>query len=166
MTEPWPTELRLDKEKRILTVSYDDGQSFALPAELLRVLSPSAEVQGHSPSERKTVAGKKNVAVLELHPVGNYAVRIGFEAMIETPQNVIDTLQAIFNEPLKGKSGYHQLLFENIALLATRAKAIPDVIPLWYGEGDLPTPGFICDAAQMLLAANAFHVDLVDILRA
>jgi DUF971 family protein len=78
MTEPWPTELRLDKEKRVLTVSYDDGQSFALPAELLRVLSPSAEVQGHSPDQRVTVAGKKNVGIARIEPVGNYAVRIVF----------------------------------------------------------------------------------------
>jgi DUF971 family protein len=78
MTEPWPTELRLDEEKRILTVSYDDGQSFALPAELLRVLSPSAEVQGHSPDQRITVPGKKNVGIARIEPVGNYAVRIVF----------------------------------------------------------------------------------------
>jgi DUF971 family protein len=78
MTEPWPTELKLDKEKRILTVSYDDGQSFALPAELLRVLSPSAEVQGHSPDQRITVPGKKNVGIARIEPVGNYAVRIVF----------------------------------------------------------------------------------------
>jgi len=78
MTELWPTELRLDKEKRILTVSYDDGQSFALPAELLRVLSPSAEVQGHSPDQRITVPGKKNVGIARIEPVGNYAVRIVF----------------------------------------------------------------------------------------
>ena len=62
MAGPWPTELRLDKDKRVLTVSFDDGQSFALPAELLRVLSPSAEVQGHSEEQRVTVAGKKAVA--------------------------------------------------------------------------------------------------------
>jgi DUF971 family protein len=75
----WPTELKLDKEKRVLTVSFDDGQSFALPAEMLRVLSPSAEVQGHSPEQRVTVPGKKNVHILRLEPVGNYAVRIIFD---------------------------------------------------------------------------------------
>jgi DUF971 family protein len=78
MAEPWPTELRLDRDKRVLTVSFDDGQSFALPAELLRVLSPSAEVQGHSPEQRVTVAGKRNVAIARIEPVGNYAVRIVF----------------------------------------------------------------------------------------
>jgi DUF971 family protein len=78
MAEPWPTELSLDKDKRILTVSFDDGKSFTIPAELLRVLSPSAEVQGHSPEQRVTVAGKRNVGIARLEPVGNYAVRIVF----------------------------------------------------------------------------------------
>lgn len=79
MTEPWPTELKLDKDKRLLTVGFDDGASFELPAEMLRVLSPSAEVQGHSPDQRVTVPGKKSVSILRLEPVGNYAVRIVFD---------------------------------------------------------------------------------------
>jgi DUF971 family protein len=79
MADPWPTELRLDKDKRVLTVTFDDGQSFALPAELLRVLSPSAEVQGHSEDQRVTVAGKKNVGIARVEPVGNYAARIVFD---------------------------------------------------------------------------------------
>ncbi|MGH6831962.1 MAG: gamma-butyrobetaine hydroxylase-like domain-containing protein [Methyloceanibacter sp.] len=79
MDDAWPTELRLDKDKRVLSVTFDDGRSFALPAELLRVLSPSAEVQGHSPEQRVTVGGKKNVSIVRLEPVGNYAVRIVFD---------------------------------------------------------------------------------------
>lgn len=79
VTESWPTELKLDAEKRVLAVSFDDGQSFALPAELLRVTSPSAEVQGHSPDQRVTVPGKKDVRIVKLEPVGNYAVRITFD---------------------------------------------------------------------------------------
>jgi len=78
-TDPWPTEIKLDKEQRAITVTFDDGASFALPAELLRVLSPSAEVQGHSPAERVTVPGKKAVRILRLEPVGNYAARIVFD---------------------------------------------------------------------------------------
>jgi DUF971 family protein len=74
-----PTELKVDKDKRVLTVTFDDGRSFMLPAELLRVLSPSAEVQGHSPEQRVTVGGKKNVGIVRLEPVGNYAVRIVFD---------------------------------------------------------------------------------------
>jgi DUF971 family protein len=76
--EPWPTELKVDKDRVLLTVSFDDGASFSLPAELLRVISPSAEVQGHSPSERVTVPGKKSVRILRIEPVGNYAARIVF----------------------------------------------------------------------------------------
>ena len=65
-------------------MSFDDGQSFALPAEYLRVRSPSAEVQGHSPAERRTVAGKRDVEITEVHPVGNYAVRIVFDDLHAT----------------------------------------------------------------------------------
>ena len=80
----WPTELRLAKDRKVLTVAFDGGDSFALPAEYLRVKSPSAEVQGHSPDERKTVPGKRNVMILEVNPVGNYAVRLVFDDMHST----------------------------------------------------------------------------------
>ncbi len=73
-----PTEIRLHKDRKALTVTFDTGESFALPAEYLRVKSPSAEVQGHSPSERKTVPGKRYVEILEVQPVGNYAVQLTF----------------------------------------------------------------------------------------
>jgi Uncharacterized protein conserved in bacteria len=81
---PWPTELRLHKARKTLTVTFDNGQSFDLAAEYLRVKSPSAEVQGHSPDERKTVPGKKNVEIMEVQPVGNYAVRLVFDDMHST----------------------------------------------------------------------------------
>jgi DUF971 family protein len=84
MTNPWPTELRLRKDRRALTVTFDGGESFDLAAEYLRVRSPSAEVQGHSPSERRTVSGKQDVQILELLPVGNYAVRLVFDDMHST----------------------------------------------------------------------------------
>lgn len=80
----WPTEIRLAKDKRTLHVTFDDGSAFALPAELLRVISPSAEVQGHSEAERKTVGGKRNVMILTVDAVGNYAIRIGFDDMHST----------------------------------------------------------------------------------
>ena len=79
MTSPWPTELRLRKDRKALVVTFGDGESFELAAEYLRVRSPSAEVQGHSPSERRIVSGKQDVQILELHPVGNYAVRLVFD---------------------------------------------------------------------------------------
>jgi DUF971 family protein len=81
---PWPTEVRLAKDRKALTVTFDSGESFALEAEYLRVVSPSAEVQGHSADERKTVPGKRNVAILEVHPIGNYAVRLVFDDMHST----------------------------------------------------------------------------------
>jgi DUF971 family protein len=80
----WPTELRLSKDKRTLTVAFEGGDRFALPAEYLRVKSPSAEVQGHSPDERKTVPGKHNVQIMEVNPVGNYAVRLVFDDLHST----------------------------------------------------------------------------------
>lgn len=89
----WPTEIKLDKEKRTLSVSFDDGKTFALPAEMLRVLSPSAEVQGHSPSQRVTVPGKRNVRITRLTPVGNYAVRIAFDDGHDTGLYVWDYLR-------------------------------------------------------------------------
>lgn len=80
----WPIEIRLAKDRRTLHVAFDDGKTFDLAAELLRVTSPSAEVQGHSEAERKTVGGKRNVAILSVDPVGNYAVRLGFDDMHTT----------------------------------------------------------------------------------
>ena len=84
VTVAWPVEIRLPKDRRMLRVAFDDGRTFDLPAELLRVTSPSAEVQGHSEAERKTVGGKRNVTILSVDPVGNYAVRIGFDDMHST----------------------------------------------------------------------------------
>jgi DUF971 family protein len=82
--QPWPTELRLHKDRKALTVVFNGGESFELPAEYLRVKSPSAEVQGHSPEERKTVPGKINVGIMQIEPVGNYAVRLIFDDMHST----------------------------------------------------------------------------------
>ena len=81
---PWPTELRLHKDRKTLSIAFDNGESFDLAAEYLRVRSPSAEVQGHSPDERKTVGGKRDVAILELHPIGNYAIRPVFDDLHST----------------------------------------------------------------------------------
>ena len=80
----WPVELRLHKDRRTLSVGFDNGETFDLPAEYLRVKSPSAEVQGHSAEERKTVPGKINVMILEVLPVGNYAVRLVFDDLHST----------------------------------------------------------------------------------
>jgi DUF971 family protein len=77
-------ELRLSKDRRTLNVGFDNGETHALPAEYLRVFSPSAEVQGHSPEQRKTVGGKEAVEILRVEPVGNYAVKLHFDDMHNT----------------------------------------------------------------------------------
>lgn len=80
----WPTELRLKEQGRILQVCFDSGAAFDLTAEYLRVMSPSAEVQGHSPEERVTVGGKRNCIVIGVEPVGTYAIRLTFDDLHST----------------------------------------------------------------------------------
>ncbi|HEY8139146.1 MAG TPA: DUF971 domain-containing protein [Methylocystis sp.] len=82
--EAWPSEIRLEKGGEALRVSFEDGVSFTLGAEYLRVRSPSAEVQGHSAEQRKTIGGKRNVKILDVAPVGNYAVRLQFDDTHDT----------------------------------------------------------------------------------
>jgi DUF971 family protein len=81
---PWPVELRLRRVDKRLDIAFDDGKKFGLPAEYLRVESPSAEVQGHGPGEKTIVAGRAHVGILDLEPVGNYAVRIKFDDLHDT----------------------------------------------------------------------------------
>jgi DUF971 family protein len=80
----WPEALDYDPATKILHVRFEGGESFALPAEYLRVESPSAEVQGHSPSQKQTVGGKQGVGIRKIEPVGNYAVRLVFDDMHDT----------------------------------------------------------------------------------
>lgn len=75
----WPEEIRLKREEACLEIRFDDGTFFRLPAEYLRVESPSAEVQGHGPGQKKLVAGKRHVTITSVVPVGHYAVRLGFD---------------------------------------------------------------------------------------
>jgi len=76
---PLPTDIRLHQGSRVLEVAFDSGEVFRLPCELLRVLSPSAEVQGHGPSQRILQVGKEAVNISAIHPVGNYAVLLEFD---------------------------------------------------------------------------------------
>ena len=76
---PWPAELRVFKEEGRLEIDFSDGRSCAMSAEYLRVESPSAEVQGHGPSQKKIVAGKRPVKIDAVEPVGHYAIRIVFD---------------------------------------------------------------------------------------
>jgi DUF971 family protein len=82
--QPWPTELRVDRAAKLLIVTFDDGARFELPAELLRVESPSAEVKGHGPGQKTIVARRRHVGIMDLEPVGNYAVRIMFDDLHNT----------------------------------------------------------------------------------
>ncbi len=77
--DPWPTEIRLKQAEKLLEIDFEDGESFSLPAEYLRVESPSAEVQGHGPGQKQLVAGRSHVGILAVEPVGNYAIRIKFD---------------------------------------------------------------------------------------
>ena len=74
-----PVEIRLKRDEKVLELDFDDGRSFRLPAELLRVESPSAEVQGHSAAQKTIVAGRRSVGIEQLEPVGTYAIRIRFD---------------------------------------------------------------------------------------
>lgn len=80
----WPSEIRVKSAEKRLEVDFEDGTSVSIPAELLRVESPSAEVQGHGPSQKKLVPGRRHVGIMKLEPVGRYAVRILFDDMHET----------------------------------------------------------------------------------
>ena len=87
-----PTEIRLKREEKTLEIDFEDGKSFRLPAELLRVESPAAEVQGHGPSQKTRVAGRRHVGIMAVEPVGNYAIRIKFDDMHDTGIYSWDTL--------------------------------------------------------------------------
>ena len=83
-TAHWPVELRLKRAQKRLEVAFDDGSRFSLPAEYLRVESPSAEVRGHGPGQKTLVHGRAQVGIMELEQVGNYAVRIKFDDLHDT----------------------------------------------------------------------------------
>ena len=101
-----PKELRVSKDRRLLTVTYPGHAPFELPAEMLRVLSPSAEVQGHSPEQRVTVPGKRDVTILKVEPVGNYAVRITFDDFHDTGIFTWDYLHTLGHEKGARWQGY------------------------------------------------------------
>ena len=83
-TSHWPTEIRYQSAERSLEIAFDNGVTHKLPAELLRVESPSAEVQGHNPGQKQVVAGRRHVGIMDIEPVGNYAVRIKFDDLHDT----------------------------------------------------------------------------------
>ena len=81
---PWPTELRSRDRGAVLVVTFDTGESFEFSAEYLRVESPSAEVKGHGPGQEVTLGNKRNVKIMSIEPVGNYAVKLTFDDMHST----------------------------------------------------------------------------------
>ena len=107
-----PTEIRLSKDKRNLTVSFDDGIRFDISAELLRVESPSAEVQGHDPSQEKLVLNKQNVQIVKIEPVGNYAVRLVFDDMHDTGIYSWEILHRLGSDADELMTAYHERVAE------------------------------------------------------
>ena len=77
--DPWPLEINICENGKVLELSFDNNEKFLISAELLRVESPSAEVQGHGPNEKKTLSGKQAVVILAVEQVGNYAVKLRFD---------------------------------------------------------------------------------------
>ena len=85
-------EIRLKREEKVLEIDFEDGKTFSLRAELLRVESPSAEVQGHGPDQKTIIAGRRHVGIMGVEPVGNYAIRINFDDLHDTGIYSWDTL--------------------------------------------------------------------------
>lgn len=83
-TKHWPEEIRYIAEEKRLEINFDNGVSFSYPVELLRVESPSAEVQGHGPGDKTIVSDRRHVGIMAIEPVGNYAIRIKFDDLHDT----------------------------------------------------------------------------------
>jgi DUF971 family protein len=106
-------EIRLKREEKRLEVSFEDGQRFSFTAEFLRVHSPSAEVQGHSPDQKQTVAGRKHVGIMKVEPVGHYAIKLVFDDLHDSGIYSWDYLYAL-------GEGLDRLWAEYEALLAAK----------------------------------------------
>ncbi|MDA1089146.1 MAG: DUF971 domain-containing protein [Proteobacteria bacterium] len=87
-----PKEIRLKREEKLLEIDFEDGKSFSLTAELLRVESPSADVQGHGPGQKTTIAGRRHIGIMNVEAVGNYAIRLKFDDMHDSGIFSWDTL--------------------------------------------------------------------------
>lgn len=81
---PWPQEIRYISAEKRLEIAFENGEAYSYPAELLRVESPSAEVQGHGPGQKTLITGRRHVGIMEIEPVGNYAIRIKFDDLHDT----------------------------------------------------------------------------------
>lgn len=108
----WPIEIRLKDDKKTLLVAFDNGETHEYSAEYLRVCSPSAEVQGHDPSQKKTVPAKRHIGIMQIDPVGNYAVRIHFDDLHNTGIFSWDYFLELAHEREKHWGGYLKELEE------------------------------------------------------
>ena len=106
MSRPWPTELKVKRADRTLTIAFDTGEKFVLPAEYLRVMTGSALDRGHGAGDRPPVAGKQGVGVSEITPIGRYAVRIRFDDGHDTGLYSWDALYDLGRDQEKLWSGY------------------------------------------------------------
>lgn len=111
-TQPWPTEIRVRRAERRLEVEYDDGVTVDLPAELMRVESPSAEVQGHHIAQKRIVPGKRDVGIAAVEPVGNYAVRVRFDDGHDTGIFTWSYLRQLFEQQERLWGDYLEALEE------------------------------------------------------
>lgn len=109
MTSP-VTELRYRSAERRLDVGFADGARFTLPAEYLRVESPSAEVQGHGPGQKTIVAGRRHVGIMRIEPVGHYAVRIAFDDLHDSGIFSWDYLRKLGEEQAERWAEYERAL--------------------------------------------------------
>ncbi len=107
-----PVEIKLRRAENLLLFTFDDGTTFSLPAEYLRVESPSAEVQGHSPDQRQLVPGKRHVGITAIEPTGNYAIRLIFSDGHETGIFSWDYLHRLGQEYPERWAKYLALLLE------------------------------------------------------
>ena len=107
---PTPTEIRLNRAEQVLHVAFDTGERFALPAEYLRVESPSAEVQGHGPGQKVIVPGRRHVGIMRVEPVGHYAVRLIFDDLHDTGIYSWDYLLELGREQDERLAAYEQAL--------------------------------------------------------
>ena len=106
MNHPVPLGITLHRVSRVLEVAFDDGAHFELPAEYLRVNSPSAEVQGHGPGQKVLVAGKREVAIDAVEPVGHYAVLLRFSDSHASGIYGWDTLYALGRDHVRNWQEY------------------------------------------------------------
>lgn len=107
---PTPTEIRLNRAEKVLNVTFDNGEAYALPAEYLRVESPSAEVQGHGPGQKVIVPGRRHVGIMRVEPVGHYAVRLVFDDLHDSGIYSWDYLLTLGRESAERWAAYEQAL--------------------------------------------------------